>query len=161
TFALDHGESITLASSPDPSHPTALDGATLRGGNDLAPFIVAHGDGYVAVSATQIDLARGVGIGLSGVHATLSDVEVSGNFDPATAIVVPSEIDPTLLATFAVAAIGGASVTSTNLTVRRVAVAALACTGASWAFHGATLLEENLGFGISAEDCDATLDDVE
>lgn len=160
TFELEHGESITLAPSPDAAHPTTLSGATVRGGNDAAPIVVARGAGDVAIRSSSFELVRGIAIGISGARAWIDEVSITGNLDPARALEVPSPPDPAALATYGVAVIEGANVTATSLAVRRVAIAGLSCTRSTLVVMGGTL-EQNLGIGLWAQECDATLGDVE
>lgn len=157
---LEPGESIALSPSPDAARPTVLAGATVRGGNDDAPAVVARGPGRIAIEGATFELARGIAIGVSGGDARLEAVTVRGNLDPARAGEVPQPADPAALATYGVVAIGGATLDASNLAVRGVAVAAVACAGSTMTVRDATLTE-NLGFGVSADACDLTLEDVE
>lgn len=160
TFELPDGAAVSLAPSPEGAPATTLRGATVRGGfRENAARIRIAGKGLARIEDGVLEVDGGIGIGVVAARVDVDGVQLTGNFDPSRVLELPVHAALDGLATYGIAAIGGAHVTLTGGTIERFVSAAAGCIGSTIELDG-TAIAENRGFGIQAFDCTLGLSGV-
>ncbi|MFO0682094.1 MAG: right-handed parallel beta-helix repeat-containing protein [Sandaracinus sp.] len=156
TFVLGPGESIRLATGG--TTPTTLAHVQVSS-TSAAAAVIVDGDGTAQISDVAMTLEAGIGIGVRGGTAAITDVTIDGNVDPAHVLELPVPADPATLATYGVVVLGGHT-TLERVDVRHLASAGVVCESAQLDLRS-TIVVENRGIAIELFDCEADLASTE
>lgn len=169
-FELPAGASITLVPSADDAPVTTLIGSRVRGGaggaggddrRDAASVRV-EGPGRARIEGVELELARGIGIGVAQADVEIDRTQLVGNVDPEHPDYLSLSIPalPGVLATYGIAVVDTAHVTITSTSVRRMATAGVICDAATLVASDVAF-SENRGFGLRSFGCTVTLTDAD